>query len=70
MTCEALKAGALTVLDKPLGANHPNRAVAVRWLVDTVSPTLPGGSGDVTEQAEENAPWLTCTSQTRRLRSP
>jgi two-component system chemotaxis response regulator CheB len=36
MTFEALKAGALTVVDKPFGPNHPDQAATVQRLVDTV----------------------------------
>ena len=33
---EALKAGALTLVDKPRGPDHPNRAETVRKLIETV----------------------------------
>ena len=36
MTFEALKAGALTAVDKPCGPDHPDQAEAVRRLVETV----------------------------------
>lgn len=36
MTFEALKAGALTVVDKPAGPDHPRHAESVRRLVETV----------------------------------
>ena len=36
MTFEALKAGALTVAQKPIGPDHPDQAESVRRLVETV----------------------------------
>jgi len=36
MTFEALKAGALTVVDKPTGPDHPKQAESARRLVETV----------------------------------
>jgi two-component system chemotaxis response regulator CheB len=36
MTFEALKAGALTIVDKPVGLEHPKHAEDARRLVDTV----------------------------------
>ena len=36
MTFEALKAGALTVAQKPIGPDHPDQAESVRQLVQTV----------------------------------
>lgn len=36
MTFEALKAGALTVVQKPIGPDHPDQAESVRRLLETV----------------------------------